>query len=507
METQNLKNGTFKGVLLLTIALAGGVPVWAQGDGAAVHGSGLQPALAYGNLPLSFEANRGQTNARVDFISRGPSYTLFLTPTAAVVTLQKPKTVAVSMRLLGANPHPQSLGQDQLPGQSNYFIGNDPRQWHTAIPTFSKVTYVGAWPGIDVVYYGNQRQLEYDFVVAPRADPRAIQLAIEGCRKLRIDRNGDLLLQTEDGGLRLQKPVVYQEIDGTRRAVAGRFAVRSKNEVGFELGRYDRAAPLVVDPILSYSTYLGPAGSSNGIAVDSAGNAYVTGQAPSSNFPTTPGAFQTNLAAGTAVAFVSKLNPTGSALVYSTYLGGSFNDSGAGIAVDSAGNAYVTGLTQSSNFPTTPGAFQTNKASGTNGSDAFVTKLNPTGSALVYSTYLGGGGVFGTTARGIAIDSAGHAYVTGSTASANFPTTPGAFQTALMGTALPLNAFVTKFNPTGSALVYSTYLGGSGSYVSVSQSPWTLQVTLTSQGTLRLRTSRPPLGPFRPSRPASSMHS
>jgi hypothetical protein len=307
---------------------------------------------------------------------------------------------------------------------------------------------------VDLVYYGNAGKLEHDFAVAPGADPQAITLAFAATKKLSVDARGDLVMQVEGGDVRLEKPAVYQEVAGAHRPVACGYKLKKGDRVGFDIGEYDATKPLVIDPVLAYSTYLGGNGLDVGfgIAVDSAGNAYVMGATNSTNFPTTPGAFQTAFG-GAADAFVTKLNATGTALVYSTYLGGSNIDAGLGIAVDSAGNAYVTGFTGSFNFPTTPGAFQT--ASG-GGCDAFVTKLNATGTALAYSTYLGGGG--SDEGCGIAVDSAGNAYVTGFTYSTNFPTTPGAFQTASGGAA---DAFVTKVNATGTALVYSTFLGGS----------------------------------------------
>jgi hypothetical protein len=505
----------------------------------------------YGKLPLSFEANQGQADARVKFLSRTGGYTLFLTGDEAVLALRgkaknrradavghvakgssqglKPASLATSaqssttgtslrgtaepasgpqsfvsqsfvsghrfsgavssakseaplgaarrdhpatdrtsvlrMKLRHANPAAKVTGADQLAGTSNYFIGNDPAKWRTNVPTYAKVKYEGIYPGIDLVYYGNQRQLEYDFIVAPGADPRRIAFDVRGAKQIRQDARGDLVLKTSAGEIRWHKPVVYQEKNGARQEIAARYAITAANRVGFELAKYDASRPLYIDPLI-YSTYLG--GSSNdygyGIAVDSAGNAYVTGYTHSNNFPVAPGAFQPTCGGNDCSTygdvFVSKINATGSALVYSSYLGGSQVDIGFGIAVDSAGDAYVTGQTDSVDFPVTPGAFQTvcNGGSGCNEfGDAFVSKLNPTGSALIYSTYLGGSSS-SDDGFGIAVDSAGNAYVVGTTASTNFPVTPGAFQTACGSYCS--DAFVTKLNPTGSALIYSTYLGG-----------------------------------------------
>jgi beta-propeller repeat-containing protein len=444
---------------------------------------------SYGRLPMSFEANRGQTDAQVKFLSRGSGYTLFLTRSGeAVLALHKaapkrdplkpaallpetgvfesedasPPTV-VRWKLIGGNARPRVEALDELPGKANYIIGNDPKKWRANVPVYAKVHYREVYPGVDLVYYGSQRQLEHDFLVAPGADPRSITLNLAGAEKLSLDPQGALVLAVKDGELRLDKPHIYQEVDGARREISGGYVLKNAHQAGFQVAAYDASRPLVIDPTLSYSTYLGGSNFDvgSGIAVDASGNAYVTGYTLSTDFPTTPGAFQTAHASGGSYnAFVTKLNPAGSApLVYSTYLGGSVNDAGHRIAVDAAGNAYVTGYTRSTDFPTTPGAFQTTFQGGFD--DAFVTKLNSTGSAPpVYSTYLGGNDQ--DEGLGIAVDAAGNAYVTGTTRSTNFPTTPGAFQATPGGNGND-DAFVTKLNPTGSApLVYSTYLGGSG---------------------------------------------
>jgi hypothetical protein len=436
---------------------------------------------SYGKLPLSFEANQGQTDRQVRFLSRGPGYTLFLTPREAVVALRGRETVNRSsstsprptegegqgegailrMQFEGANSAIKMTGLAKLPGIVNYFVGKDPKQWRTNIPTFAKVKQPQVYPGIDLVYYGNQRQLEFDFIVAPGADPKAIRLKVEGADRLEVDAHGDLLLHVNKGHIQLQRPRVYQEADGVRTELAGHYVLTQANEVSFQMAAHDASRPLVIDPTLVYSTYLGGSASEQGnaIAVDAAGNAFVTGSTQSLNFPTTAGSFQTTLG-GSADVFVTKLNPTGTALVFSTYLGGSGDESGLGVAVDAAGNAYVTGLTSSANFPTTAGAFDSSFNGGS--ADAFVAKLNPTGTALVYSTYLGGGSYDGGI--GIAVDAAGSAYVTGFTGSANFPTTAGAFQPASggCGHADYCDAFVAKLNTAGSGLLYSTYLGGTG---------------------------------------------
>ncbi len=454
-------------------------------------------AASYGKLPLSFELNAGQTDASVRFLSRGPGYALFLTGNAAVLSLAKrrdPQTkkpglaslfnrpqapepisapAAFRMILAGANPKATITGLDELPGKSNYFIGNDPAKWRTNVPTYAKVKYQNVYRGIDLVYYGNPQQLEYDFVVAPGADPKAISLdvaairsSLDGGRTVppRIDANGDLVIPAGEDDVRLHKPVVYQAAvnhgakGSARHFVDGKYVVKGRNRVSFEVASYDPGKTLVIDPVLVYSTYLGGSNYDDGfgIAVDSAGSAYVTGATLSSDFPTASPlqpSFRGTRNLGDA--FVAKLSAAGSALVYSTYLGGTNGERGAGIAVDSGGNAYITGSTGSPDFPTAHPI----QVALTGPADAFVVKLNSTGSALVYSTFLGGSSF--DEGFGIAADPAGNAYVTGQTLSPDFPTAP-ALQAVFGGGISAGNAFVAKLNPNGSALVYSTYLGGSG---------------------------------------------
>jgi uncharacterized protein (TIGR03437 family) len=423
----------------------------------------------YGNLPLSFEANHGQTDGRVQFLSRGRGYTLFLTATEAVLARDGS---AVRMKFKGANPAPRITGVDQLAGSSNYFIGNDPGKWRTAVPTYGKVRYESLYPGVDLVFRGTHGRLEYDFLIAPGADPSLIRLAFEGADKLEVEARGDLVVHAGGGELRFRRPLVYQEVEGVRREVAASYVLEGyaggpakagpytapytarATLVGFQVAAYDASKPLIIDPVLAYSTYLGGSGQDRGygIAVDSSGNAYVTGCTSSSNFPTA-NALQASFG-GNWDAFVTKLNAAGSALVYSTYLGGNGVDVGNWIALDSSGNAYVTGETKSSNFPTA-NALQASFGGGV--WDAFVTKLDAAGSALVYSTYLGGNGADG--AEDVAVDSSGSAYVTGYTDSSNFPT-GNPLQASYGGGSY--DAFVAKLNAAGSALVYSTYLGGNG---------------------------------------------
>jgi len=404
----------------------------------------------YGKLPLSFEANRGQSDRRVKFIARGGGYTMFLTATETVLSIQKP--LPVGIKLLAANPAPRVEGLGEQQGESNYFIGNDPAKWRTHVPHYSRVRYRNVYRGVDLVYYGNQQQIEHDFVVAPGADPRQIRFAVRGADRVELDNRGELVIHLGNGEMRLRKPRIYQEEGEVRKEVLGGYTLTAGNLVGFALGPYDRTRPLVIDPILSYSTYLGGSDFDRGLApaVDRNGNVYVTGQTSSTNFPTT-NSLQPVPGGGQDV-FVTKLNAGGSAIVYSVYLGGSGDDSGFGIAVDDTGNAYVSGRTASTNFPT---ASPLQAAYGGGPTDAFVVKLNTAGSALVYSTYLGGSGQ--DNALDLRLDAAGSAYVAGRTSSTNFPTA----NSLQSGNAGDFDVFVSKLNPAGSALVYSTYLGGS----------------------------------------------
>jgi hypothetical protein len=426
---------------------------------------------SYGKLPLSFEANRGQTDARVKFVSRSSGYTLFLTGDEAVFSLRgskanggalpasprlRPTVVPIAnailrMKLVKTNPAAKATGEDELPGKSNYFIGSDPRKWHSNVTNYAKVKYEGIYSGIDLVYYGNQRQLEYDFIVAPGADPHRIQFDVRGAEKISRGEDGDLVARIGDGEVRWHKPAVYQEKGGIRQEVAAHYVIKDKNRAGFEVTDYDVRRPLFIDPLI-YSTYLGGNGGDEGygIALDSSGNAYVTGATTSTNFPTMNPLQSSN--AGGHDAFVAQLNPSGSALVYSTYLGGSGDDEGFGITVDSSGSVYVTGWTSSTDFPT----MKPLQPGFGGAEDAFVSELSPTGSALVYSTYLGGSG--NDYGYGIAVDSSGDAYVIGTTDSTNFPTM-NPLQPVFGGIE---DAFVSELSPTGSALVYSTYLGGNG---------------------------------------------
>jgi hypothetical protein len=359
----------------------------------------------------------------------------------------------------------------RLDSVSNYFIGKDPARWRTSIPNYARIAYRSVYAGVDVVYYGRDGQLEYDFVVSPGADSSAIVITFDGIESMTLEANGDLLMRTSGNEIRSRRPTIYQHDGVSQQQVEGGYKLLSGNRLGFTIGNYDHKRELVIDPVLNYSTYVGGTSWDEGVgfALDTSGYAYVSGWTMSGDFPITSPNFQRTLAGGANYgdAFVFKMNPTGTALVYSTYIGGTGDDLSWGLAVDSNGNAYITGYTSSSDFPTTAGAFQTSLS---NSSSAFVTKLNSTGTALIYSTYLGGD----TQERGyaIAIDSAGSAYVTGLTRSSNFPVSSGAYQTSNPG---DTSAFVTKLNAGGTGLTYSTYIGGPGS-------SWASAIALDSSG-------------------------
>jgi hypothetical protein len=450
---------------------------------------------AYGQLPISFEANVGQSASQVQYLARGSGYALFLTADSAVLSLTRSTTasagggstmasaagVALAMRLVEANPHAQVTGQDPLSGTSNYFVGNDPSQWHANIANYSQVSYQDVYPGVNLVYYGNQQQLEYDFDVAPGADPRSIRFAVQGADSLSLDAQGNLVLHSSSGDVVENAPVLYQTVNGVQQPVAGQFVLLGQDQVGFQVGAYDHSQTLTIDPVVDYSTFFGgsESASASSIAVGKSGNAYITGYTTSADFPSASGSFQRSLS-GSSDVFVTELNATGTSLLYSTYLGGNNDESANSIAIDSSGNAYIVGVTLSSNFPTTAGALQTSNTALSDGSEAFVTKLNPSGTALSYSTYLGGNAA--NAANGVVIDSSGDAYVVGSTSSTQFPTTPGVYQTAKRGIA---NAFVVKLNPTGSALVFGTYLGifGDSGHAIALDSSRNIYVTGSTQST------------------------
>jgi hypothetical protein len=455
---------------------------------AAASRSTLNIVKQYGQLPLAFEPNSSPSADRVKFLARGSGYALFLTNDEAVLELRgRSKTPSiVRMEIAGANAAARLAALEQLPGKSNYFIGNDPKKWRTNIPQYRKVSEGNVYPGVNLVYYGTQGQLEYDFDVAPGADPSVIRLGFKGADRMRLDTHGELVLDTPGGEVRLRKPVAYQEIAGSRQPVAVGYALTDKNGASFQIAQYDSRLPLVIDPILAYSTYLGGSGidSGNAIAVAPDNTAFVAGGTFSSDFPTVH-ALQPNEGGGpdfSQDAFVTKISADGSALLYSTYLGGENQDVGNGIAVDAYGDAYVTGTTLSPHFPVTPGSFNTEcggdgkcgasfNANGLIVSNAFVTELNAAGSGIIYSGFLGM--YENVHGQAITVDANGNAYVTGETQAniipgvAVFPITTDAdntaFQTTFAGSPTnptATNAFVTKIGAAGSTILYSSYLGG-----------------------------------------------
>ena len=434
---------------------------------------------SYGALPMSFEVNQGQADSTVRFLARGPGYTILLSPGEATLALQssqpdqrfpekaQPKASihVLKMRIEGANLSSAATAHDRLPGVSNYFIGNDPSRWHTGIPTYKKVQFEQIRPGVDLVYYGNQSQLEYDFILSPGVTPQSLGMSFEGSEAA-VDAHGDLVFSSTDGQMTFHRPVAYQEEKSNpakKHYLTASYVLRGHNRVGFEVSHYDPREPLVIDPSLYYSTYLGGSGgdTGNAIALDALFNAYITGSTSSSNFPkagtTSSGGgppYQGSYG-GNTDAFVTKLRYDGQAIIYSTYLGGNNYDIGQGIGVDSSADVYVVGSTQSANFPVTASAFQI--AYGGN-SDAFVSKLDPSGSKLLFSSYLGGSGIdYGLA---LAVDPSGNMFVTGSTQSTDFPT----FNPIQAGNAGNGDAFVAEIDPNlpqTQQLVYSTYLGGS----------------------------------------------
>ncbi len=449
----------------------------AAGNSAPISGalaaSSAQTIAAdrYGDLPLSFEANQGQVDSQVRFLSRGSGYSFFLTQTGAVLSFS-PDTHSDSvlrMQLAGASLKSQIEGLDELPGKTNYFAGSDSTRWRTGVANFSRVKYDNIYPGISLVYYGNQRQLEYDFVVAPGADPGQIHLSISGAQNLAIDRAGNLVLHNLGGDVQLLAPRVYQrsegqKTDGQKKEVSARWILAANHTASFRLGDYDRSRPLVIDPVLMYSSFLG--GSEKNalrkIALDAAGNAYVAGYTAVGDFPAAPTPLATTFGNGAQSrgAFVAKIDPSGSNLLYSTYLSGSADEEATGLAVDESGNVYVSGNTHSTDFPTRNALQATcaTRASAGTCSSAFLAKISSAGDALLFSTYLGGSG--GESARGLAVDAKGSAFLAGVTSSSDFPATSGAAQAKCGGTCQQ-NAFVARFSPSGDKLIYATYLGGS----------------------------------------------
>ena len=443
-----------------------------------------QAQTNYGKLPLTFEANQGQTDPQVKFMAHGSGYSIFLTsgqmvlalrssaakqnaaqnsaaPTAGAQTAGKKTADAViQLNLVGANANPAVVGEDRQAGVVNYFIGNDPKKWQRKVPIFRQVRYKSIYPGIDVVYYGNQSRAEHDFIVAPGADPGQIQLDVKGADRLSIAPNGDLVLYAGPDEIRLQAPTIYQEFHGLRVPVAGQYAVQGSTRVAFTLGQYDKTLPLVIDPVLVFGTFLGGLANDQavGISVDSAGSAYVLGSTASSNFPL---ASLDGLPPSGMNAFVAKLDVSGSSLVYADYIGGSSDDYPTAMVLDGSNHVFLTGYTYSGDFPTV-NPYQAASAGGT---DAFVTEVASDGASLLYSTYLGGSSW--DYAYGISLDNTGDIFVAGGTNSQDFPTA-NAFQSTVSANQNEYYGeygFLAKLTPDGSTLAYSTYYAGSQNVV------------------------------------------
>jgi len=399
-------------------------------------------------LPLAFEPTD------TGYASRGPGYSVVLTPTETVMRVHPGRELR--MRLVGADPAPTVTGRSPLPGTVNHLVG-DPSAWRQAVPTFAEVAYADVYPGVDLVFHGNQRRLEHDFVVAPGADPAMVEVEFDAHR-LALDEAGDLVATVDGGPVRLTRPVLYQQVDGRLRTVPGSYVSRGGNRIGFEVGPYDRARPLVIDPVLETSTYLGGSGNDAawGVDVDSTGDIYVAGTTESGDLPA-PGPPQARQdqdgTGGQSDAFVIKIDADAGSVAYTTYLRGASRDVAFAVAVGIDGGAYVTGVTESADFPV---ARPIQAASGGGATDAFVAKLSPDGTRLEYGTFLGGGAT--DSGRGIAVDRSGGAYVTGSTTSVDFPS----INPVQPGPPRPddVDAFVTKVNAVGSAFEYSTRLGG-----------------------------------------------
>lgn len=461
--------------ILREVAISGPIPAKAEDS------MRLQVEASYGNLPLAFEPNRGQTDPRVKFVSRAGHRTLWLTNDEAVLAVgrrsqttqtdgtheaaRKQGDIAsaiLRMKFIGASSNPRIKGESRQKGAVNYFMGK-PDEWRTGVPTYSRVRYSSLYPGIDLVFYGNNRELEYDLVVSPGADPEQIKLGISGAENMRID-DGNLVLKTAAGDVIQKKPRIYQRKGTNLVAVAGDYVINSKNEISFRLGSYDRTAAVTIDPVLRFASYLTGGGDEDdggtGIAVDSSNRVVVAGWTCSITFPGENGPQVPQCVS----AFVTKLDFTGSTMVFTAFVPGSVFFDNVPLALDAANNIYIAGSTNGNTFgddtfKPTPGAFQ-----GTFGgkTDAWVAKLNSSGTKLIYATFLGGSG--DETAGGIAVDSGGNAYVTGTTTSKNFPVTAGVFQhdCKLKNDGTCASAFVTKLNADGSHALFSSYLGGHG---------------------------------------------
>ena len=428
---------------------------------------------AYRKLPLSFEANRGQSDPRVRFLSRGRDSTLFLTPAEIVLALSNSRghlgamgktpvrsrekslrsiVVMSRIRLVHSNPKSEIIGTEPLPGKSNYFVGNDKGKWLTGIPNYGRVEYRHIYPGIDMVVYGKQWRLHLDFILAPDTDPQRITLAFEGTGKPSTDVEGNLNLLTGEWQIKQIKPFFYQQINGKRLEIPGHYVLKENGHIGLQAASFDRSKPLIIALTSAYFTCVNT--EDLPVSVDVSGNAYVVENTPSTDFPSGGDSGTATPRQGLTDVSVKKLSADGSTLSYTTYFGGSGMDYASSMDVDGPGNIYVTGNTRSNNFPTTAGAFQASLRESRLG-NAFVTKLNHNGSAIGYSTYLGGSE--GDIGLGIKVDSSGNAHVSGITFSLNdFPANP-AFVRAAFTEGVRPHTFITQLNPKGSGIIYSSH--------------------------------------------------
>lgn len=410
-----------------------------------------------GAIPAFFQANTGQVDEEVKYLAVGPSYGFFLTRDAATYVFtagdESSRRLALRLNFIGADTEGGPIPVGDSPTKVNYLRGDDPAAWRQDLPTFSGVGWESLYPGIDLAFNGADRKVKYEFIVAPGADYHTIRLGYEGADRLRLDAAGELVIGTSLGDIRDERPHIWQETDGRRRPIEGGFVVDG-HEVGFWVGRYDPDLPLIIDPGLSFSTFVGGSSHDYGtdlLAVEAGGHTYITGYANSPDFPTTSGAYETTSSGGLD-AFVFKLTPDGSGMVYSTFLGGSGNDRGTSLSVDASGTVFVGGYTDSADFPTTAGVPATTISVGP---DAFIARLDPTGANLDYATYLGGSGA--DYGQALGLDSAGNVYIAGRTNSTDLPTVPGSYNMAING---GTDVFIAKLDAGGAVFDYLTYLGG-----------------------------------------------
>jgi uncharacterized protein (TIGR03437 family) len=417
---------------------------------------------------VRFEINVGQADSSYSFVASGRAQAILLSGSEAVFHLKATKSAeprTVHAALMGARPGAEAKAEGPLSGRVNYLIGNDPRRWHTDVPTFGRVRFTNVYPGIDVAYHGNRGDLETDFIVQPGADPQAIRIHFEGADQVGLAK--DFSLETRAGArtLRWKKPTLYQTADsGALKAVEGNFKLGKDGVLGFEVGVYDTSKPLVIDPVLTYSTYFGTSATDGAarVVADASGNSYIVGSSAAVQFPVTTGTFFNSVNGKQGTVLIAKVAADGKSMVYETHIGGSNGDLGWGIAIDSAGNVYLTGLTASSDFPVVPSSNNLTSKNPSDPANCFISKLNSAGNALVYSMVMGGTSLDGCSSIGV--DSSGNAYVVGVTDSSDLPLV-NAIQTTFPAPSFGSASdciFAAKLNPDGVKLLYSTYFGGSG---------------------------------------------